>query len=458
MNNIILLTDSYKVTHYNQYPKGTEKVYSYFESRGGKHKEICFFGLQYFIKKYLIGYVVNNDMIEEAADLYSKHFGNDKLFHREGWEYIVEKHGGKLPVIIKALPEGTVLPYRNACFTLENTDPKCYWLTNFLETLLVQVWYPMTVATNSREQKKVILKYLEETGDPNLIDFKLHDFGFRGVSSVETAGIGAAAHLTQFLGTDTVAGLIVAKEYYGCECAGFSIPASEHSTITSWGKENEEDAFNNMLDQYPSGMVACVSDSFDIYKACSELWGDKLRQKVLNREGTLVIRPDSGEPKDVDLKILEILGEKFGFKYNDKGYKVLDNHVRIIQGDGICYETIIEILEHLKTNKWSADNIAFGSGGGLLQKLNRDTQKCAFKCSMVVVEGKEVPVYKDPITDPGKKSKKGLLSVHKINDKWITKSDGNHNFETDCLQKVFENGELLIDNTWDDIKNRSIII
>ena len=174
MNNIILITDSYKVTHHNQYPNKTEKIYSYFESRGGKHSEICFFGLQYFIKKYLQGVVVTKEMIEEAAILYGQHFGNDKLFNKEGWEYIVNHHGGKLPICIKALPEGTVLPYKNACFTLENTDPKCYWLTNFLETLLVQVWYPMTVATNSREQKKVILKYLQETGDPGLIDFKLH--------------------------------------------------------------------------------------------------------------------------------------------------------------------------------------------------------------------------------------------------------------------------------------------
>ncbi|VVU94623.1 Nicotinate phosphoribosyltransferase (NAPRTase) family [seawater metagenome] len=458
MQNIILLTDSYKVTHYNQYPPGTEKVYSYFESRGGKFPEICFFGLQYFIKKYLVGKVVNQDMIDEASEIYSKHFGNDQLFYKEGWEYILNEHNGHLPIRIKSIPEGTILPYKNVLFTMENTDPKCFWLTNFLETLLVQVWYPMTVATNSREQKKIIMKYLKETGSPNLIDFKLHDFGFRGVSSVETAGLGAAAHLTQFLGTDTVAGLTVARNYYGTDCAGFSIPASEHSTITSWGKENELQAFENMLDKYPTGLVACVSDSFDIYKACSELWGEKLKEKILNREGTLVIRPDSGEPKDVDLKILEILGEKFGYNINTKGFKVLNDHVRIIQGDGICYETIIDILEHLKLNGWSADNIAFGSGGGLLQKLNRDTQKCAFKCSMIIVNGKEVPVYKDPITDSGKKSKKGWLSLHNIDDKWLTKSDGEHDFETDLLQKIFEDGNLLVDQKWEEIRERSIIL
>ena len=460
LNNIIINTDSYKVTHHNQYPPKTEKIVSYFESRGGKHSEICFFGLQILIKKYLVGKVVTQEKIDQAAELFASHFGNLGFFNREGWEYILNHHNGKLPIKIKALPEGTVLPYKNACFTLENTDPKCFWLTNYLETLLVQVWYPMTVATNSREQKKVILQYLNDTGDPSLVDFKLHDFGFRGVSSVETAGIGAAAHLTQFMGTDTMAGLVVAKEYYGKTngCAGFSIPASEHSTMTSWGKENEVEAYRNMLYQNPNGLVACVSDSYDIFNACQHLWGEELKDLIMAREGTLVIRPDSGDPKTVNLKILEILGEKFGFTVNDKGYKVLDSHVRVIQGDGICYETLIEILEHLKINKWSADNIAFGSGGGLLQKMDRDTQKCAFKCCLAIIDGQEVAVQKDPITDPGKKSKKGWVTVHHNDGIWETKSNGNHDFETDCLETVFLDGDLIIDHQWDDIKERSKIV
>jgi nicotinamide phosphoribosyltransferase len=455
-NNIILLTDSYKVSHHVQYPPNTTKIYSYFESRGGKHRECCFFGLQYFIKRYLVGEVVTQEKINEAEEVYRMHFGQGtNVFNKAGWQYILEKHKGILPVRIKALPEGTCLPYKNAMFTMENTDPKCFWLTNFLETLLVQVWYPMTVATNSREQKKVILQYLKETGDPSLVDFKLHDFGFRGVSSVETAGIGGAAHLTQFLGTDTVASLVVARDYYGAGCAGFSIPASEHSTMTSWAKENEIDAYKNMLEQYPEGLVACVSDSYDLYNAASKLWGEQLKAQVMGRKGTLVIRPDSGDPPTVDLKLLELLGEAFGFKVNEKGYKVLDDHVRIIQGDGIDYEMIVKILSHLKENGWSADNIAFGSGGGLLQKHNRDTQKCAFKCSMAVIDDKEVPVFKDPITDPGKKSKKGYLTVHNVEGKWETRCDGNHDFETDVLQTVFENGKLILDQSWEDIRKRA---
>jgi nicotinamide phosphoribosyltransferase len=318
----------------------------------------------------------------------------------------------------------------------------------------------MTVATNSREQKKIILRYLKETGDPAGIDFKLHDFGYRGVSSVQTAGAGAAAHLTQFLGTDTVAGIVVARDYYGAECAGYSIPASEHSTMTAWKSTREKDAMKNMLKQYPNGLMACVSDSYDIYNAAANIWGTELKELVMQRDGTLVIRPDSGDPLEVNLKLLETLGEKFGYIINEKGYKVLDPHVRIIQGDGIDIFMLEKILKHLKDNKWSADNIAFGSGGGLLQKLNRDTQKCAFKCSLAIVDGEEIMVYKDPITDPGKKSKRGYMSVHrdeKHGGNLFTKYNGDHDFESDEMKVVFENGKLLIDYSWDDVKKNSAV-
>jgi nicotinamide phosphoribosyltransferase len=162
--------------------------------------------------------------------------------------------------------------------TVENTDPKLFWLTNYLETLLVQVWYPSTVATQSFAMKKLLLEYLHETGDPLLIDFKLHDFGYRGVTCPEQAAIGAASHLVNFQGTDTIAGLELLGEYYDEFCAGFSIPASEHSTITSWGKEHEVDACRNMLTQYPEGYVACVSDSYDIFNCCENIWGGELRE------------------------------------------------------------------------------------------------------------------------------------------------------------------------------------
>lgn len=337
-----------------------------------------------------------------------------------------------------------------------NTDPNCYWLSNYLETLLVQVWYPMTVCTNSREQKRVILKYLDETGDPSLLGFKLHDFGFRGVSSVESAGIGGCAHLVNFLGTDTLAALVVGREYYNEDCAGFSVPASEHSTITSWGRDKEADAMRNMLESYPTGLVACVSDSFNVFNACSEIWGKQLKDLVMSRDGTLVVRPDSGDPETIVLKVHELLGEAFGTTVNSKGFKVLDPHVRIIQGDGVDYESLKAILENLKKNKWSADNIAFGSGGALLQKLNRDTLKCAFKCSSVVIDGKESEVYKDPITDPGKVSKKGRLSLLKGEDGAYKTVQGEA-VRGDCLVEVFRDGVLLRDWSLNEIRQRAAL-
>ena len=222
-----------KTSHFKQYPPKTAHVYSYFESRGGLFDEICFFGLQYFIKRYLCGVVVTKEKIEQAAQLISAHMGGEAAFNRAGWEHILRKHGGKLPISIKAVPEGTMVPVKNVLFTMVNTDPHCYWLTNYLETLLVEVWYPMTVCTNSRAQKKVLDHYFTATASPRAaFAFKLHDFGFRGVSSVESAAIGGAAHLVNFMGTDTMAGLICAREYYGEPCAGFSVAAAEHSTIT----------------------------------------------------------------------------------------------------------------------------------------------------------------------------------------------------------------------------------
>jgi nicotinamide phosphoribosyltransferase len=453
LDNLLLKTDSYKFSHHVQYPKGTEKVYSYFESRtGAKFRDTVFFGLQAFLKRYLEGQVVTQEKLDEAKAIADAHVGAG-IFNYDGWKYILDTYNGYLPIKIKAVPEGTPVTVSNVLMTIENTDPKCFWLTNYLETLLVQVWYPCTVATQSREAKKIILKYLKETGDPAGVDFKLHDFGYRGVSSDESAGMGAMAHLVNFLGTDTVAGLMYAREYYGANMAGFSIPASEHSTITSWGKDHEVDAYENMLDSYPKGLVACVSDSWDIYNACQNLWGGKLKDKVLKREGTLVVRPDSGDPIETVPVVLKTLGEAFGYIVNEKGYMVLPPQVAVIQGDGINFESIPKILQAVEKAGWSTQNIAFGSGGGLLQMLNRDTQRFAFKCSQVVVNGQEREVYKSPVTDPTKNSKKGklVLTRDRVTEQWITKEAGTTT-EVDQLQTVFENGKIVREYTWDEVK------
>ncbi|KAL5484004.1 hypothetical protein EMCRGX_G020430 [Ephydatia muelleri] len=364
--NLLLVTDSYKVTHHRQYPPGTETVYSYFESRGGKFPEVVFFGLQYIIKRWLVGQVVTKEKIEEAKAFSDAHLGPG-LFNYAGWMHILEKHGGRLPIRIKAVPEGLVIPYKNVLVTVENTDPKCYWLTNYLETLLVQVWYPCTVATNSRAQKTVIAEYLNDTaGSLAGLPFKLHDFGFRGSTSVESAAIGGVAHLVNFKGTDNIAAIILARDYYGCKMAGFSVPAAEHSTITSWTKANEEDAYKNMLSQFPNGTVACVSDSYDVLNACEHIWGGHLKEMVRERglrgAGPLVIRPDSGDPATIVVQVLDVLGSKFGYETNSKGFKVLPPYIRILQGDGVSYESLKDILSNSKEHGWSAENVSFGSG------------------------------------------------------------------------------------------------
>lgn len=461
--NIILNTDSYKASHWLQYPPGTKNVFSYIESRGGKWNHTVFYGLQIALKEYF-SKPITKEMIDEAETFWKAH---GEPCNRAGWEYILAEHNGYLPVRIRAVPEGTVVPTSNALVTVEATDPNCYWLVSYIETALLRaVWYPTTVASNSYNVKMIIKRYLEETGDVAGLSFKFHDFGARGSTSLEAAGIGGSAHLVNFMGTDTVMGALYAMKYYGGEMpVGYSIPAAEHSTMTSWGgREGEELAMENMLDQYggPGKLVACVSDSYDIYKAITEIWGGKLKEKILKMGGTLVVRPDSGDPVEVTLKCVELLGKAFGFTVNDKGYKVLNPAVRLIQGDGIDGEEIERILANYEANGWSADNIAFGCGAGLLQKVDRDTLKFAMKASAIEIEGKGwIDVFKEPITDSGKRSKKGRVTLYK---------DPNNGFYTsreidytkpqahgmkDELVTVFENGKVLKEWTFAEVRARS---
>lgn len=457
-DNIILATDSYKVSHWKQYPPQTTGVFSFFESRGGEFDELVFFGLQYFLKRYLEGKIVTEEAIVEAREFYAAHFGTATLFNEDGWRHILRAHGGRLPVVIKAVPEGTVVPTRNVLMTVENTDHRVPWITNYLETLLSQVWYPSTVATGSREMKKTVTEFLRRTGDPALVDFKLHDFGYRGSTSVESAGLGGGAHLVNFKGTDTLAGAELLRQYYKADMPGFSIPAAEHSTITSWGKDREQEAYANMLEQYPEGLVAVVSDSYDIFRACTELWGRDLREKVLGRNGTLVVRPDSGDPAEVVVRVLDALGTAFGAQRNAKGYRVLDPHVRVIQGDGIDRHTLKEVLEAMEEKGWSADNIAFGSGGGLLQKVNRDTLKFAFKCSAIEIAGREWrEAYKDPVTDPGKKSKAGRLKLVRDTNGFRTERENDSSFPN-ALETVFEDGRVVREYALEEIRQRAAVV
>lgn len=457
--NLILRSDSYKTSHWPQYPPGTQHVYAYLEARGGfanslMRDEVVFFGLQYILKSYFSTPITMAD-IDEAEKRITAHMGPG-IFNRAGWERIVNVHGGYLPLRIKAVPEGTVLAPLNVLMTIENTDPELFWLTNYMETLLLQVWYPITVASISRRIKVLIKDFLEKTGDPSGLNFKLHDFGYRGVSSQESAGIGGLAHLVNFMGTDTMIALETARVFYGEEMAGFSIPAAEHSTITSWGEMHEVDAYENMIKQFgDGGLYAVVSDSYDIERACDEIWGQMLKDKVLNAKATLVVRPDSGHPSTVVLSVVETLGRRFGFTVNEKGYRVL-NKVRVIQGDGINYDSIKEILENLEKNNWSADNVAFGMGGALLQQMNRDTLKFAIKASSITRNGRLFDVYKDPKTDSGKRSKRGRLKLVKTEDGYQT-FNVNESFGKDELRTVWENGKLLIEDSLATIRDRAAV-
>lgn len=466
LDNVLLNTDSYKASHWLQYPPGTDAAFFYVESRGGVYDRTVFFGLQAILKQHL-GRPITHADIDEARELYAAH---GEPFNEAGWRDIVDRLGGHLPVRIRAVPEGTVVPTHQALVTIESTDAQAYWVPSYLETLLLRVWYPVTVATISWHAKQTIRQFLERTSDDpaGQLPFKLHDFGARGVSSAESAAIGGCAHLVNFLGTDTVSGLLAARAFYHAPMAGFSIPAAEHSTITSWGREREVDAYRNMLTQFakPGAIVAVVSDSYDIFHAIREHWGKTLKDEVIASGATVVIRPDSGDPVAVVHECLELLDDAFGHTVNGKGFKVL-NHVRVIQGDGINPTSIRAILERVTSAGYATDNVAFGMGGALLQQLNRDTQKFALKCSAARVDGRWIDVWKDPVTDKGKQSKRGRMTLlrHREYGSFRTvpvSPDAASLAEVekpagfdDAMETVWENGKLVRDWTFEEIRARA---
>ncbi len=457
--NPLLNTDGYKPSHWMQYPPGTEALHLYISSRGGVYNQTCFFGLQAFIREYLMTPITQAD-IDEAASVYAQY---GVPFNKEGWQLVLDRHGGLFPVRVSAVPEGTVVPIGFPLVVIESTDPDLFWVPSFLETQLLRaVWYPTTVATVSWHIKQTIKRFLHETSDDpeGQLPWKLHDFGARGVSSAESAVLGGMAHLVNFMGTDTVSAVMAAQTYYSGfrdgekylvqitedtkiplgEIAG-SIPASEHSTITSWGRDNEVAAYRNMIQRYgkPGAVFAVVSDSYDIYNAVSNLWGGELRQEVIDSGAVLVVRPDSGSPVKVVSECISRLDAAFGSEVNSKGYKVL-RHVRVIQGDGIDGDVIENILEELRRKGYSADNVAFGMGGALLQKIDRDTQKFAMKCSAAKINGEWVDVFKDPITDSGKTSLKGRV--------WTIFKDGGYEVSKLGLDPDFDAHKLNMHPVW----------
>lgn len=453
--NPILSADSYKCSHWLQYPPGTEQVSSYIEARpGAQYEDVVFFGLQAWLKQ-LAAIRIDPTDVDEAREIITAH---GEPFNYAGWTRIVYEHHGKLPLEIEAIPEGTVVKPGTCLVQVTNTDPQLPWLTSYVETAMLRaVWYPTTVASVSFAVKKTIARYLAETSDgpADQVLFKLHDFGARGASSAETAALGGMAHLVNFMGTDTMEALVAARRFYGATMAGFSIPAAEHSTITSWGPKGEEAAFGNMLDQFagPGKVLAVVSDSYDLGHAVDVLWGQKLRQRVIDSGGTVVVRPDSGDPVNVVLAVLRSLANSYGAVKNSKGFFVLPDCIRVIQGDGCSPATIAAILDAMKTCLFSADNIAFGMGGGLLQQVNRDTLNFAMKANAINIGGHWNDVYKEPKGDPLKASKRGRLAVDMIDG--ATRRREAVPFGSNLMRLVYLNGKLPVSDDLDTIRARA---
>jgi nicotinamide phosphoribosyltransferase len=456
--NVILGTDGYKPGHWKMLPEGTEYLESYFEARNGaKYSYTVFAGLQPILTQYFVGQVVTRGKIEHAAEFYKKYFnGDDTMFNRDMWEHILKNHDGCLPVRIRAVPEGTVVPNSNILMTVVNTDPKCAPLTNYLETILTHVWYTSTVATLSRKVKEQIQRFLHETADSDAgLPWMLHDFGYRGVSSVESAGLGGMAHLINFNGTDTIRGIEYAEYYYGADVCGFSVPASEHSVKTALGKDGEVDIVRQLLKKFPRGILSDVGDSYDIFNYCENIIGGVLREEILARDGVFVVRPDSGDPVSTVLRCLDILGAKFGFIVNSKGFKTLNPKIRLLWGDGLNFDMIYDIMFAMKNAGWSIENIAcFGMGGGLLQKVNRDTQRFAFKSCAQCRDGKWYDIFKDPV-DKTKTSKKGRMALVKEDGVYKTILASELNGRKDDLVTVFEDGKIVTCYNFDQVRHNA---
>lgn len=451
--NNLKKVDFYKICHWMLYPENTTRIYAYGESRGGGYPATLVFGLQGFLKENLIGQFFTQKDIDDADNFYKEVFGFD-YFNKKGWQYILDKYNGRLHVSIKSVKEGSLVPLKNALLTVENTDPECFWLTQYIETMLLRaLWYPTTVASTSFWFKRIVKKYAEKTGC-EVSPFHLCDFGGRGVSSHESAAIGGAAHLCHsFLGTDTGEGVEWLMENYNAPVCGFSVIASEHACTTIYGKQNEQKAYERFLNQVPNGaIISIVIDSYDSENAVKNILGKELKEKILKRTGRTVLRPDSGDATKVPTQVAEWVWDVFGGTINAKGYKVLNEKISIIQGDGISLNSLPTILENLTNAGFATSNLIFGMGGQLLQGCNRDTFQFAMKASAGEVDGQWIDIYKDPVTDSCKKSKRGRLKLIKENNQYKTvrlEEPGE-----DQLVEVFRDGRLLVDYSLNDVKNQ----
>lgn len=466
--NVVMLGDSYKYSHATQYPQGVTNLFDYNEARSIKNYEkMVFVGLQGALKEYFTEAITERDVAE--AELYATFHGIP--FCRAGWDVIVNDYNGFIPVTVKAVPEGSVIPNKTVPFSVELTvaDERIFWVVSWLETFLMKVWYTCNIATRSFYVKKMLTEMGKISDEKPFVDYQYHNFGDRGSSSVESAALGGFAHLTCFMGTDNFNSLKYTKEVYNVKdedmgSIGHSIPATEHSTVTSWGKENEFKMVMNFLDTYKgrpeSAPIACVGDSYDIFNFTDKITSGEFKEKIESADyPTFVIRPDSGYAPDIVNEMLNIMEKNnVAFTVNNKGYKTF-NKYRIIWGDGINFQTMQDILSVLLMRKYSTQNMAFGSGGWLMQAHDRDTLGFAIKCSEVTFEdGSTRDVFKDPITDQGKKSKKGKVTTAlNRNGKYVVvqTNEINDNTEfTQVLYPIFVNGKIINESTLGQIRKR----
>ncbi|MBI3134562.1 MAG: nicotinate phosphoribosyltransferase [Bacteroidetes bacterium] len=482
--NPLMLIDFYKADHRRQYPEGTEMVYSNFtprKSRQAGNENLVFFGLQYFVKEYLVkqwneGFFnrPKTEVLSEYKRRMDNALGKDSI----PIEHIGELHDlGYLPLIVKGLPEGTIVSPKIPVVTVYNTQPKFFWLTNYLESLMSAIlWKPSTSATTAFQYRKVFNAYARETVSDSNIDFVFwqgHDFSFRGMSGIEDACISAAGHLLSFYGTDTVPAIDFHEIYYGGnsdkELIGGSVPATEHSVMCMGTKDNEIGTFERLISElYPSGIVSIVSDTWDFWQVITE-YLPALKSKILARNGKVVIRPDSGDPvkiivgdKDAEpgspeyKGAIECMWEVFGGTTTDKGYKLLDAHVGLIYGDSITLQRQTAILEGLKEKGFASFNVVLGIGSYTYEYVTRDTYGFAMKATYGEVSGEGRNIFKDPKTDDGtKKSAKGLLAVHDVSGNLKLKDECTWEEERQgLLQTVFENGKIVNEQSLSEIRSR----
>jgi nicotinamide phosphoribosyltransferase len=479
--NPLLLTDGYKVDHRRQYPEGTSLVYSNWTPRKSRMEgveEVVFFGLQYFIKKYILEdfetHFFQQDK-QKVVEEYRRRINNYLGENQVGTKHIEDLHDlGYIPMVIKALPEGASVPMKVPMFTMYNTKPEFFWLTNYFETLVsAVVWMPCTSATIAKEYRKVLDKFAAETSSiPEFVDWQGHDFSMRGMAGIEAAVISACGHLLSFTGTDTIPAIDLLEKYYNAnsdkELIGGSVAATEHSVMCMGTLEDEIGTFKRLIcEVYPNGIVSIVSDTWDLWKVLTE-YMPQLKNEVLARNGKVVIRPDSGDPikiicgnpegkTEAERKgVIELLWDTFGGQTNAKGYKELDPHIGAIYGDSITVERATKICDGLKAKGFASTNVVLGIGSYTYQYNTRDTFGFAMKATYGEVNGVGREIFKNPITDDGtKKSAKGLMKIELEENTYVLKDQVSWNEEkTGELKEIFRDGKLLIDQSLSEIRDR----